>query len=128
MDNFLMIIKPDAVEAGNVGRIISRIENMGFLKIQAVKLVQMDRDTANQLYHVHHRRDTYEGLLDFMVKDKSLVLILGMEGFEGGYPDMLAFLKAIFRQEFASNEDVYSNAIHISDNLPTADKEIQIFF
>jgi len=128
MDNFLMIIKPDAVEAGQMGSIISRIENMGFLKIQAVKLVQMDRDAADQLYNIHSRRNTYEGLMDFMVKGKSLVLILGMEGFEGGYPDMLGFLKEIFRQEFASNKDVYSNAIHLSDNLTVAEREIEIFF
>ena len=62
----LILIKPDGVQRGLVGRIIDRYEQRG-LRIVGLKLVQVDRALAEQHYAVHADKPFFPGLVEFII-------------------------------------------------------------
>src|SRR4030095_6042342 len=73
------IIKPDAVAAGNTGKIIDRIIGGGFL-IRGLKLIHQTRPQAEGFYEVHRGKPFYEGLAEFMSSGPCVVMVLEKEG------------------------------------------------
>ena len=59
MERTLVMIKPDAVQRGLIGRIVSRFEDKG-LKIVAMKMLRVDEALARRMYGVHEGEDFYE--------------------------------------------------------------------
>jgi nucleoside-diphosphate kinase len=75
MDRTFVICKPDAVERGLVGEIISRFERKG-LRIVAMEQRTLDRDTLARHYEEHQGKPFYEDLVAFMSRGPAVVLVL----------------------------------------------------
>src|SRR6266404_3751247 len=82
------IIKPDAVRAGNIGRIIQRISDSGF-KIRALKLLHMTLKEAEGFYTVHRELPFFPGLTEFMSSAPSVVMVLEKEGAVKAWRDLM---------------------------------------
>src|SRR6185503_8073223 len=61
----LAIIKPDAVAAGNIGKIIAHLEKEGF-KVREAQLLRLDQARAESFYEVHRERPFFKSLVAFM--------------------------------------------------------------
>jgi nucleoside-diphosphate kinase len=126
-----VMLKPDAVQRGLVGELISRIERKG-LKIIAMKMIQIDRALAERHYEVHRGKHFFEELVEFVTS--SPVVVMVVEGEEA--------IKVIRRMMGATNPfeaepgtirgdfgcDLTKNLIHGSDSPETAAREIALFF
>ncbi len=131
MEQTLSIIKPDAVKENVIGKIIDRFESNG-LRIAAMKKVQLGRCDAKEFYAVHKERPFYNDLVDFMVSGPVVVMVL--EGLNAvaknrelmGATNPKEAAAGTIRADFADSID--ANAVHGSDSLENAKKEIAFFF
>lgn len=125
------IIKPDAVAAGNHGKIIARILDEGF-KIRGMKLTQQSRKQAEGFYAVHAGRPFYSELTEFMSSGPCVVLALEKENAVKAWRDLMGATnpaeaaEGTLRKEFASS--IGENAVHGSDSDENAAIEIGYFF
>ena len=125
------IIKPDAVAAGNSGKIITMIEEAGF-EVAALKKVHLTRDQAGGFYAVHKERPFFNDLLDFMTSGPAVLMILRKEGAIRAWRDLMGPTnsseapKGTVRGEFGTN--IERNASHGSDAPETAAFETAYFF
>lgn len=131
MERTLTIIKPDAFQAKNVGKIIAAFEANGF-KVVGLKLTRLTKRQAEQFYAVHSHRPFFGEMTQFMTSAPVVVLCLEAE-------DAVKSLRALMgptnpadapagtlRKDFGS--DIQCNAVHGSDSLENANNEIAFFF
>lgn len=131
MDRTLVIVKPDAVQRGLMGRIISRLEERG-LRIIALRMIQMSNTMAQALYSVHEGKSFYSGLVKYMTS--SPVVLMVAEGRRAvdvvrktmGATDPLDAAPGSIRGDWGL--EVGRNLIHGSDSPENATREISIFF
>ena len=125
------IIKPDAVRAGNTGRIIQRISDGGF-RIRALKLLHMSLVQAEGFYAVHRERPFFAGLTEFMSSAPCAVLVLEKDGAVKAWRDLMGATdpakadEGTLRKEFGAS--LGENAVHGSDSEENAAIEIAYFF
>ena len=125
------IIKPDAVAAGNTGKIIDRIIGGGF-RIRAMKLIHQTRRQAEGFYEVHRGKPFYEGLTEFMSSGPCVVMVLEKEGAVKAWRDLMGATDpaeataGTIRKEFGASKG--ENATHGSDSDENAAIEISYFF
>ena len=125
------IIKPDAVAAGNYGKIIDRILSAGF-KIRGMKLIHQSKKQAEGFYAVHAGKGFYEELTEFMSSGPCVVLALEKEGAVKAWRDLMGATNpaeagvGTLRKEFATS--IGENAVHGSDSDENAAIEIGYFF
>jgi len=125
------IIKPDAVRAGNTGKIIQRINDNGF-KIRALKLIHMTKPVAEGFYAVHRERPFFGELVTFMMSGPSVVLALEKDNAVQSWRDLMGPTdstkapKGTIRGDFGT--DVQENATHGSDSAENARIELSYFF
>jgi nucleoside-diphosphate kinase len=125
------IIKPDSVEKGNFGKIISRVESEGF-KILGLKKAGLTQRQAEAFYGIHRERPFFRDLVRYMTSGPVYVAALERE-------DAVAQLRKIMgatdpskadsgtiRKDFG--ESIERNAIHGSDSPENAEIEIRFFF
>ena len=131
MKQTLVLLKPDALERGLVGEIISRLEGQG-LKIVAMKMIRVDGALAKRHYAVHEGKPFFQGLVEFITSRPVIAAI-----FEGedavavvrnamGETDPARSAPGTIRGDLA--QDIGRNLIHGSDSEETAEKEIDLFF
>jgi len=126
-----VMLKPDAVQRGLVGEIISRIERKG-LKIIALKMIQVDRKLAERQYEIHRGKHFFEELVGFV--SSSPVVVMVAEGEEAikvirrmmGATNPFEAAPGTIRGDFGC--DLTKNLIHGSDSPETAQREIALFF
>src|SRR3990167_2211142 len=75
MEKTLILLKPDALQRGLAGQIITRFEAKG-LKIVALKLLKMDRPLAERHYDVHRGKPFFEGLVEFIISGPIVAMVL----------------------------------------------------
>lgn len=127
----LTIIKPDAVSAGNAGKIINDIIQAGF-KIVAMKLVQLSPEQAGKFYEVHKERPFYKDLVSFMSSGPIVPMILEKENAVADFRKLIGATnpanaeEGTIRKKYATN--VEKNAIHGSDSDENAAIESRFFF
>ena len=131
MERTLIILKPDAVQRGLMGNIISRFEDKG-LKIVAAKFMQISPELVAVHCANHKEKPFYEGLVSFMTS--SPVLVIALEGV-----GVIAVCRSMMGATFGSMADAGTirgdfgvsnsfNLIHGSDSPEAASKELGIFF
>ena len=131
MERTLLIVKPDAVAKNVIGEIIRRLEEKSFRVIE-LQLMRLTRAQAAEFYAVHRERPFYNNLLDFMTSGPCVPVVLERD-------NAVAFLReaigstnpeeaaeGTIRKAFATN--VQNNAVHGSDSLENAAKEVAFFF
>ena len=125
------IIKPDAVEAGNAGAVLGRLEGAGF-RIVALRLRSLTRAEAEGFYHVHRERPFFASLCAFMSSGPCVTMVLEREGAIAGLREIMGATDpakaaaGTIRKDFAAS--IERNAIHGSDAPETAAFEIGYFF
>jgi nucleoside-diphosphate kinase len=127
----LVIVKPDGVQRGLTGEIISRLESRG-LKIVGMKFMQVSAETARNHYSVHEGKPFYEGLVKYITS--SPVVVLALEGKMAisavrntmGATNPATAAPGTIRGDLAI--EVGRNLIHGSDSPESAAKELAIFF
>ena len=125
------IIKPDAVEAGNAGAVLSRLETAGF-RIVALRLRSLTLAEAEGFYHVHRERPFFASLCAFMSSGPCVTMVLEREGAIAGLREIMGATDpakaaaGTIRKDFAAS--IERNAIHGSDAPETAAFEISYFF
>jgi nucleoside-diphosphate kinase len=131
MQRTFAIIKPDAVRAGSMGKILARIEAEGFA-VRAARMIHMSKAEAEGFYHVHQARPFFGALTDFMSSAPCLVLCLEAPDAIRKWRDLMGATDpakaeaGTLRKEFGASID--NNATHGSDAPETAAFELGYFF
>lgn len=131
IEQTLSIIKPDAIEHNHIGDIEAYFENSG-LRIVGAKLIHLTPEQAKAFYSVHKERPFYNDLVKFMTSGPVLVQVLEGEDAVAqnrkimGATDPANATPGTIRADFGT--DVQQNAVHGSDSLDNAKKEISFFF
>ena len=127
----LSIIKPDVVRRNLIGAILARLEQQGF-SIVAAKMVRLSKEQAEGFYAEHQGKPFFESLVTYMMSAPVLVSVLEKENAVQDYrtlmgatnPEMAA--EGTLRRDFALSQR--ENAVHGSDSLESAAREITYFF
>jgi len=131
LERTLVMLKPDAVQRGFVGRILARFEAKG-LKIVALKLARVDRALAERQYAPHKGKDFYEPLIRFITSAPVVFVVLEGKG-------AVAVARKMMGATFGPNAEPGTirgdfgmsnrfNLVHGSDTPEAAQREIAIFF
>ena len=131
MERTLIILKPDAVQRGLIGEIITRFEKKG-LQIVGAKFMQIPRQLAETHYEPHKGKGFYAGLVSFMTS--SPVVVLALAGKDAivisrklmGATKPVDSLPGTIRGDYANT--IEQNLIHGSDSAENAETEIKIWF
>ena len=131
IERTLSIVKPDAVAKNIIGEIYSRFEKGG-LTIVASKMITLDEKKAAGFYAEHEGKPFYQSLVDYMTSGPVVVQVLEGESaittnraLMGATDPQMADPGTI-RADFA--ESVEANAVHGSDSVASAEREIVYFF
>jgi nucleoside-diphosphate kinase len=131
MERSLVLIKPDAMQRGLAGTIISRLQGEG-LKLVAIKMLHMDRALAERHYAIHRDKPFYEDLVNYIISTPIVASVFeGEDAVERirkvmGATDPAKAKAGTIRSEFGL--DVQRNSTHASDSPENAEKEIKLFF
>src|SRR5947209_16663332 len=132
MDRTLVIWQPDAVERGLVGEIVSRLERKQ-LRIVAMELRQIDKDTAGRHYAEHEGKPFYGDLVSFITRSPSVLLVV--EGPEETFKVVRTLMGVTNPREAAPGTirgdlavELTENLVHGSDSPESAKREIDLFF
>ena len=123
IERTLSIIKPDGVEKGVIGRVISRFETAG-LKPVAIRLARLSQAEAEGFYAVHKARPFFGDLVKFMTSGPVVLMVLEGEGAVAknrdimGATDPAKAAAGTIRKDFAS--DIEKNTVHGSDSVENA--------
>ena len=131
MSRTLAIIKPDAVAAGNTGKIIAHLEDAGF-RVVAMKMVHLTREQAGEFYAVHRERPFYGELVEFMTSGPCVPMALEADDAVAKYRETIGATdpaeaaEGTIRRLYAESKG--RNAVHGSDSDENAANEIRFFF
>lgn len=131
MERTLAIIKPDAIEKGYEGEILTAIINAGF-KIVAMKLTNISVEQAGKFYEVHRGKPFYDDLLVYMHRSPLFPIVLEKENAVLDFRELIGntdpnlAAEGTLRKRFAESKSI--NAVHGSDSVENAIKEIYFFF
>ena len=125
------MIKPEAVEAGNTGAILNKIETSGF-RIVAMKKVILSKERAGQFYEVHKERSFYSELVEYMSSGPIIAAILEKNNAVADFRELIGATDpseakpGTIRHEFAESKG--KNAVHGSDSDENANIEADFHF
>jgi len=131
MERSLVLIKPDAIQRGLAGEIISRLEKKG-LKIMAMKMLHMDKNLAQRHYDIHKGKAFFDDLVSFITSSPLIAIVFqGKNAVEVirqmmGETDPAKAPSGTIRGDLGI--DIGHNLVHGSDSLENASKEIDLFF
>lgn len=131
IERSLVLIKPDAIQRGLAGEIISRLEKKG-LKIVAIKMLYMDKNLAQRHYAIHKGKAFFDDLINFITSSPVIAIVFqGKNAVEiirrmMGETDPAKAQPGTIRGDFGI--DIGYNLIHGSDSIENASKEIDLFF
>ena len=131
MEKSLVLVKPDGVQRGLVGEVISRLERRG-LRLVAARFIQVSRELAETHYAIHKGKPFYDGLIKYITS--APVMAMAWEG-----PNAVAAIRQTMgatrpteaapgsiRHDFAL--EVVRNLIHASDSVENGGKEVALWF
>lgn len=136
LERTLAIIKPDAVAKNFIGEILAQIEENG-LHIIASKMTHLSKEEAEEFYSEHTKRPFYNSLVKYMSSGPVMVQVFEGENAIEALRNIMGATKPIeakkgtIRNLYANHEPVngtYENAIHGSDSIQSAGREINFFF
>jgi nucleoside-diphosphate kinase len=127
----LVLVKPDGMQRGLAGEILSRFERRG-LELRAAKLVRVGRELAERHYEVHREKPFFGELVDFITSGPTLALVLEGEGAIEtcrttiGATNPADATPGSIRGDLALS--MPDNLVHGSDSAATAAAEIELWF
>ncbi|HEY5901054.1 MAG TPA: nucleoside-diphosphate kinase [Anaerolineales bacterium] len=131
MERTFVMVKPDGVQRGLIGEVISRLERRG-LRLTAAKFMQVSRELAEKHYAIHKGKPFYDGLIEYIISAPVMAMV-----WEG--PNAVAAVRQTMgatrpteappgtvRHDFAL--EVGRNLTHASDGGETSATEIALWF
>jgi len=131
VERTLVIIKPDAVQRGLIGEIITRLERRG-LRLVAMKMIHMSEELARRHYAIHEGKSFFEPLVAYITSAPVVVMVWeGPKAIEivrrtMGATNPLEAAPGTIRADYAL--EIGRNLVHGSDGPQTAVTEIELFF
>ena len=131
MERTLVLVKPDGVQRGLIGEVISRLERRG-LKLVGMKLMQVDDALARRHYGEHVDRPFFPGLVEFITSSPVVAMAWEAENAVEavrntmGQTDPTASPPGTIRGDLAL--DIGRNLVHGSDSPDSAQRELSLFF
>ena len=131
MERTLVLVKPDGVQRGLIGEVISRLERRG-LKLVALKLMQVDEALAQQHYVEHMARPFFRGLVEFITSGPVVAMVWEADNAVNlvrqtmGATDPTKSPPGTIRGDLGL--DIGRNLVHGSDGPESAAREISLFF
>jgi len=125
------MIKPDAVESGNIGNVLQMITDAGFA-IKAMKYTQLTEEQAKKFYEVHKERPFYQELVDYMISGPIVAAILEKDNAVADFRSLIRATdpseaeEGTIRKKYA--ESKAKNAVHGSDSDENAKIEGDFHF
>jgi len=131
LERTLSILKPDALQSGLIGKIISKFEEAG-LKPVALKMKQLTQPEAEGFYAVHRERPFFRSLVQYMTSGPVIIMVL--EGVSAvaknrevmGATNPANAAEGTIRKLYAKS--IEANSVHGSDSTENARMEIAYFF
>lgn len=131
LERTFAMIKPDAVKANHIGAILQAIHNRGF-EIIGLYLHTLSALDAQTLYRDHRGRPYYDRLISFITSGPIVLLVLERDQAVSQFRHLLGATNPAHAEPFTLRAqfgtDIPSNAVHGSDSLESAQREIQLFF
>lgn len=131
LERTLLIIKPDATREKNIGNIISFLEKYDF-KITEMRMCHLSKEESEFFYNEHRNKPFFSSLVNFFSSSPLIALCLSgndvikkMRIIIGNNNPEIA-LEGTIRKKYGKN--IESNAVHSSDSLESAKREISFFF
>ena len=127
----MVLVKPDGVQRGLIGEIISRLERRG-LKLAAMKLMQVDDALARQHYGEHAAQPFFPGLVGFITSAPVVAMVWEAENAVEvvrktmGETHPASSPPGTIRGDLAL--DIGRNLVHGSDSVASAEREVGLFF
>ncbi len=131
MERTLVLVKPDGVQRGLVGRIVGRLEEKG-LQLVGMKMVRVSQELAHRHYSAHEGKGFFPGLVEFITSSPIVALVVEGKGAVEvvrrlvGETDPLKAAPGTIRGDFGL--DIGHNLVHGSDSAEAAEREIGLFF
>lgn len=131
MERTFVMVKPDGVQRGLIGEIISRLERRG-LKLVAMKMVQVDESLARRHYAVHEGKPFFEGLIRYITSAPVVAMVVEGANAVAAVRQTVGATKPFeaapgsIRADFAL--EIGRNLVHASDAPETAAAEIALWF
>lgn len=127
----LVLVKPDGVQRGLIGEVISRVEQKG-LRVRRLELRSLSRELAQEHYGEHADRPFFGDLVEFITSGPLVAMVV--EGPKAvasvralmGATDPLEASPGTIRGDYAI--EIGENIVHGSDSTESADREIALFF
>jgi nucleoside-diphosphate kinase len=131
MERTLVLVKPDGVQRGLVGEVISRLERRG-LKLAAMKLLRVSDALARQHYGEHVDRPFFKGLVEFITSSPVVAMVWQAD-------NAVEVVRRTMGETSPANSplgtirgdlglDIGRNLVHGSDSLASAEREVSLFF
>jgi len=131
MEKSLVLIKPDGMERGLAGTIISRLEQAG-VKLVAMRMLHIDKELAQRHYAIHKDKPFFNDVINYITSSPIVAAV-----FEGenaiqvirktmGATDPAKAEAGTIRADFGL--DIEHNTVHGSDSPETASVEIKLYF
>ncbi len=131
MNKTLAIIKPEAVEDGNIGAILKMIEEDGF-KIIHLKKTTLSQEQAENFYEVHKEKAFFKNLIAYITSGSVVIAQLEKENAVSSFRRLIGATnpaeadKNTIRKLYGTSKE--KNAVHGSDSDENAAKEVNFFF
>ena len=131
LERTLIIVKPDGVQRGLVGPILSRLEQRG-LKLAGLKMLQVPQDLAQRHYAEHEGKPFYQGLIEYITSSPVVVGCFEGKGAVAvvrssvGATNPANAAPGTIRADYAL--EIGRNLIHASDAPETAERELALWF
>jgi nucleoside-diphosphate kinase len=131
MEQSLVIIKPNVVHDRKIGEIISMLENNGLI-IKQMKMESLERERIERFYEIHRDRPFFVRLINYMTSGPVVELVVEGENCIEftrkliGDTDPQIAAEGTIRKKYGRN--VTENAVHASDSVETARREIKFMF
>ncbi len=131
METTLVLVKPDGVQRGLIGEIITRLERRG-LKLVGMKFMQVSRELASAHYEAHAEKPFYTGLITYITSSPIVAMV--WEGKDAlqvvrttmGATNAAAAAPGTIRGDLAV--EIGRNLVHGSDGPESAAREVSLFF
>ncbi|MDV3353093.1 nucleoside-diphosphate kinase [Leptothoe sp. LEGE 181152] len=131
MERTFIMIKPDGVQRGLIGDIISRFETKGFTLV-GMKFMAVSRELAEKHYGVHKERPFFGSLVEFITSSPVVAMVWEGEGVVGSARTLIGATNPISSAPGTIRGDygvtIGRNIIHGSDAIETAQTEIALWF
>ncbi len=131
MERTLVLVKPDGVQRGLIGEVISRLEHRG-LRLVGAKFMRVSKELAETHYAVHKGKSFYEGLISYITSAPVMAMVWDGPNAVAAVRQTMGVTKpteaapGTLRHDFAL--EVGRNLTHASDTVENAENEIDLGF